>query len=101
MNDVIRLDELGVCAVGLCSNKATSQQVEMLVKFARQVAKSKITLLPDCDDEGKMGFKELLWDLSELKLDVRLRLGQNATPDNVDGIQPEEFTAEIWAEISE
>jgi DNA primase len=72
MNDVIRLDELGVCAVGLCSNKATDQQIEMIVKFASQVGKNRVLLFPDGDEPGKAGFKDLLWDLNEKGLNVTL-----------------------------
>ena len=72
MNDVIRLDELGICAVGLCSNKATDRQVEMIVSFAQQVADNRCVLFPDKDEEGKAGFQELLWGLSEHGLDVSL-----------------------------
>ena len=64
MNDVIRLDELGICAVGLCSNRATEQQMDMLMRFAKQVAGGRLLLAPDQDDEGKDGFKDLLWRLS-------------------------------------
>jgi 5S rRNA maturation endonuclease (ribonuclease M5) len=86
MNDVIRLDELGVCAVGICSNKATEQQIEMLTKFARQVANNRVMLFPDQDEEGKAGFKDLLWSLAERKLAVSL-----ANPTDNDEYQPEDL----------
>jgi 5S rRNA maturation endonuclease (ribonuclease M5) len=86
MNDVIRLDELGVCAVGICSNKATEQQIEMLTKFARQVANDRVMLFPDQDEEGKAGFKDLLWSLAERKLGVSL-----ANPTGKDEYQPEDL----------
>ena len=38
IKDVVGLDELGICAIGLCSNQGTEQQIKMLVKFARQNA---------------------------------------------------------------
>ncbi len=65
MNDVIRLDAMGICAVGLCSNQATNQQIEMLTKFASRVANNQIVLLPDSDSEGEAGFKDLLWELQK------------------------------------
>ena len=86
MNDVIRLDELGVCAVGICSNKATEQQIEMLTKFARQVANNRVMLFPDQDEEGTAGFKDLLWSLAERKLAVSL-----ANPTDNDEYQPEDL----------
>jgi len=72
MNDVIRLNELGVAAVGLCSNQATDEQLEKLTRFARAVASNRVVLLSDNDDEGESGFKDLLWSLAERGLDVRL-----------------------------
>lgn len=72
MNDVIRLDELGVCAVGLCSNRATEQQVALIAKFARHVSNNRVLLFPDQDDEGSSGFKELLWEANRQKLNTQV-----------------------------
>lgn len=72
MNDVIRLDELSICAVGLCSNRATEQQVDMLQKFAQKVANGRLTLFPDADQEGETGFKDLLWNLSSSSVQVTI-----------------------------
>ena len=91
MNDVIRLDELRVCAVGLCSNTATDQQIATLAKFAQQFANRNVMLLPDQDDEGKAGFKELLWSLTERKLNVSLANGMVS--------QPEELKNSDWQEL--
>ena len=77
MNDVIRLDELGVCAVGLCSNRATVQQIEMLSRFASQVGGGCLLLFPDFDKEGEAGFKDLLWELNSRMLSVSLRSMEN------------------------
>jgi 5S rRNA maturation endonuclease (ribonuclease M5) len=87
MNDVIRLDELCVCAVGLGSNKPTQQQAEMIAKFARQVANNRVMLFPDNDEAGRAGFKDLLWDLAERNLDVSL-----AKPNTNSEIQPEDLS---------
>ena len=57
MNDVARLDQLGVAAVGVCSNRATELQVQKICGFAKQIAKNQVVLMPDCDDEGETGFK--------------------------------------------
>lgn len=72
MNDVIRLDELNLCAVGITSNRATETQVTSLVQFAQQVANNRILLFPDCDEEGESAFKDLLWKLAEAQVHVRL-----------------------------
>ena len=31
-------------------------------------------LLPDCDEEGEAAFRELLWQLSEANVNVRLEM---------------------------
>jgi DNA primase len=83
MNDVIRLDELGVCAVGVCSNKATEQQIEMISRFARVVANNRVMLFPDTDREGTSGFKDLLWNLSKLNLVTSLAIEDGEEPEDV------------------
>lgn len=101
MNDVMRLDALGVTAVGLCSNKATDAQIEKLVQFARQAALGRVVLMPDNDDEGIAGFKELLWELSERGLDVRLAWSRKSHGGRFDGKQPEDLTEDEWRMILE
>ena len=94
-NDVIRLDTLGVAAVGLCSNKATDEQIEKLCRFARKTANERIVLLPDNDPEGEEGFKELLWRLSQCD-GIKVKLGwSNSMFDGAfAGRQPESLTFE-------
>ncbi|MDB4614293.1 DNA primase [bacterium] len=91
-NDCIRMDELGVCAVALCSNNATDQQVTMLTKFARQVADNRIMLLPDCDEEGEAGFSKLLWRLAEDQLVVTLGMTSRMYSGKFAQKQPEGLT---------
>ena len=78
MNDVIPLDELGICAVGLCSNRATETQIDAIVRFAKQVANNRVLLFPDNDQEGEAGFKELLWDLPKREIGSGLVNQKNA-----------------------
>src|SRR5712691_2964530 len=94
-NDIIKLDTLGVAAVGLCSNKATDEQIEKLARFARKTACGRIVLLPDNDAEGEVGFKELLWRLSQCD-GVKVKLGwSNSMFGGVfTGRQPESLTFE-------
>lgn len=98
-NNVVRLACLGVCAVGLCSNKATQQQIEMVAKFAKQVANNRVMLLPDCDEQGEAGFKELLWRLAENGLDVKLGVSSQMFDGKFAGMQPEDFTNDDWNQI--
>jgi len=95
MNDVIRLNELGICAVGLCSNRATEQQIEMLVKYARLVANNRILLMPDCDEEGEAGFKDLLWRLAENQVEIKLGMSSQMDGGKHIGKQPEDWSGEF------
>lgn len=99
-NDVIRLDCLGVAAVGLCSNKATDEQVEKITQFARQTADGRVVLLGDNDPEGESGFSDLAWKLLE-RGDLSVRLGWSRAM--FDGRfrdrQPESLSIEEFSEI--
>jgi 5S rRNA maturation endonuclease (ribonuclease M5) len=86
MNDVIRLDELGICAVGICSNRATETQVESISKFANQIANGRVVLFPDNDPEGEAGFKELLWGLNKHGNNVGLAFRESANPSQPEDI---------------
>jgi len=99
MNEVLRMETLGVAAVGLGSNKATDAQVEKLVRFARQAGDNRIVLMPDCDEEGEAAFKELLWQLSEASIDVKLGCSSKMFGGEFAGRQPEDFTDDEWDEI--
>lgn len=99
MNEVLRMDSLGICAVGLGSTTATDAQITTLVSHAQAVAGNRVTLLPDCDEAGETGFKELLWRLAEAQVDVRLAVSRTMFDGRFAGRQPESFTSEEWAEI--
>lgn len=99
MNDVIRLDDLGICAVGLCSNRATEQQVQMVARFADRVSNSKVLLLPDCDEEGEKGFKQLLWELNEQGVSAILGVTSKMFNSQYSGKQPESFSAKDMSRI--
>ena len=99
MNDVIRFDRFGIAAVGLCSNRATSEQIEKLDHFARRAGQGRVVLFPDNDDEGEAGFKELLWALAERGLDVRLGWSRRSHAGQFDGRQPEEIAEDDWEKV--
>ena len=99
MNDAMRLEELGVAAVGITSNKATDTQVQTLVRFAQQAANNRITLFPDCDEEGEAGFKDLLWKLAEQQCDLQLACTSQMFDGQFAGHQPEDLTEERWRVI--
>jgi len=98
-NDVIRLDCLDVAAVGLCSNRATDEQVGKISQFAQEHGKGRVTLMPDNDDEGTSGFKELSWQLMERGLSVQLAWSSTMHDGQFAGKQPEDITPEEWSVI--
>ena len=100
MNEVLRLDVLGVAAVGLGSNKATNAQIEKIVRFARDAGENRVLLLPDCDEEGEAGFQTLLWRLSEENVNVRLGWSSRMFDGRYASRQPEQITEQEWTEIS-
>lgn len=98
-NEVLRMENLGVAAVGLCSNKATGHQVEKLIRFAKKAGGNRALLLPDCDEEGEAGFRELLWRLTEAGVQTRLGFTSNTHNGMMRGRQPEDLSDEEWAAI--
>ena len=98
-NDVIRLDELGLAAVGLCSNRATEAQIEKIKRFAMTAANKRVLLMPDNDEEGEAGFKDLLWELVNAGLRVRLGWSRNCFEGAFNGMQPENIGQTDWHTI--
>lgn len=71
-NDVIGLDNLGVPAVGIMSNRMTDAQGGKIARWAKQIASGRVLLMFDCEESGILGAKEALWFFTERGLDVRL-----------------------------
>lgn len=71
-NDVIGLDNLGIPALGIMSNRMTDNQGEKIARFARQLGTNRVNLMFDCETSGVDGAKEALWFFAERRLDVRL-----------------------------
>jgi DNA primase len=86
-NDVIRLGTLGIPAVGLMSSKATTEQIDKICRFTRQLADNRSLLLPDNDPEGQSGCKDLAWELLKRAVDVKLAW----SPATTDLMQPEQL----------
>jgi ABC-type thiamine transport system substrate-binding protein len=91
---------LDVAAVGLCSNKATDEQVQKLVRYARQAADGRVLLLPDTDEEGEAGFQELAWRLLEEGIAVRLGWSRAMLGGAFADRQPEELSAYEWRRLA-
>ncbi len=97
-NDVLGLDGLGVPAVAIMSNKITEQQINKVTRFAKRLAGGKVTLLFDADAAGDEGAKEALWLFAQRGLDVRLGWSRATHGGRFTGRQPENLTAEEWAQ---
>ena len=95
-NDVIRLDQLGVPAVGLCSNRVTDEQIEKIARIARSASRGRVILLPDNDAEGEAGAKELLWQLAQQGLTVTMPWSRISHEGQFTGRQPEDLTVDEW-----
>ena len=100
MNDVLRMETLGVCAVGLCSNVATQQQIATLVNNTTSVSDCRIMLLPDCDPDGEAGFKELTWELASRRVKVHCGISSTILNGEFRGRQPESLTMSEWRALS-
>lgn len=98
-NDVIGLDNLGIPALGICSNKITAAQVEKISHWAKQLAGGKVSLLFDCEPTGDEGAKEALWLLSQRQLSVRLGWSQAMHAGAFVGRQPENLTQTEWENL--
>src|SRR5205823_7299613 len=65
-NAVIRLDALGVPAVGLCAHTITREQAAKAARLARELAGGVVTVLLGCDAAGESGMKQALGYLAQL-----------------------------------
>jgi 5S rRNA maturation endonuclease (ribonuclease M5) len=97
-NDVIRLDTLGVPAVGLCSNTTTREQAVKAARLAREVAGGIVTVMLDLDPEGENGMRQCLGYLAQLT-PVRLAWSPKMYGGKFRGIQPEGLNMQQWQEI--
>ncbi len=96
MNDVIRLEVLEVCALGLCSNNVTATQLKAISQNSQTLSDNRVVLLPDCDPLGEEAFQKVLWKLNELRTHVRLAVSSKMFDGRFAGRQPESLTLEEW-----
>ena len=95
-NDVIGLDNLGIPAVGIMSNRVTNEQGETIAKWSKQFADGRVTLMFDCEASGVEGAKEALWFFAQRELDARLAWTPAMYGGQFAGRQPETITSEEW-----
>lgn len=97
--DVIALSELGVPAVGLCSNHVSVDQAKKLARWAKELAGGVVTLMLDCDVEGENGARQTIWTLAQ-QCRVRLAWSLDMHGGRFKGRQPESLSAEEWATLA-
>ena len=95
-NDVIGLDNLGIPAVAIMSNRITEHQIEKVARWAKHLAAGKVSLFFDCEETGDDGAKEAVWQLVQRDLDVRLGWSQSMRGGAFKGRQPENLSREEW-----
>ena len=98
-NDVIGLDNLGVPALGIMSNRMTESQGEKIVRFAKQLGVNRVNLMFDCDEAGAEGAKEALWFCAERQLHVRLVWSLAMHESQRIGRQPESMSRSEFDEL--
>jgi len=96
-NDVIALDALGGCAVGLCGTTVTSEQMEKLAAFVREM-KSVVTVLFDCDEPGELAARVAVVELAQC-CPVRLAWSPQMHGGTFKGREPNSLTPEEWQAI--
>ncbi|MBX3452675.1 MAG: toprim domain-containing protein [Planctomycetaceae bacterium] len=95
-NDVLALDQLGIPAVAIMSNRITVEQVDKIERWSRQLANGRASLLFDADGPGDEGTKEALWLLAERNLDVRLCWSRGLGNGQFSDWQPESLSCGDW-----
>lgn len=95
-NDVIGLDNLGVPALGIMSNRMTEAQGAKIARWAQQMASGRVTLMFDCEPSGVEGAKEAMWLFAQQKLDVRVAWTPTMHGGVFSGKQPESLTKADW-----
>jgi hypothetical protein len=91
-NDVIGLDNLGIPALGIMSNRMTDAQGEKVARWAKQVANDRVNLMFDCEASGVEGAKDALWFFAERQLDVQLVWSPGMHGGEFKGWQPESLS---------
>ena len=98
MNDVIALDSHGITAIALCSNRIAEGQIEKLVRWSKELANGRITLMLDNDKEGLEGTKDTIQKLSPHAF-VRSIWEPSSFNGELRGKQPEEIEKTILVKL--
>lgn len=98
-NDVINLDNLGIPALGIMSNRMTDAQGEKVAAWAKQMANGRVNIMFDCEPSGVEGAKEALWFFAERQLEVRLLWSPAMHGGKSQGWQPESLNSASTSEL--
>ena len=93
---MIGLDNLGVPAVAVMSNRMTEMQGDKVAAWSKQLAGGRVTLMFDCEPSGIDGAKEALWFFAQRMLDVRLAWRPWMHGGKFVGKQPETLSRDDW-----
>jgi len=91
-NDVIGLDNLGVPALGIMSNRMTERQGEKIARLATQLGINRVNLMFHCEGSGVEGAREALWFFAERQFEVRLVWSPAMHDGKYSGRQPESLS---------
>jgi 5S rRNA maturation endonuclease (ribonuclease M5) len=98
-NDVINLDNLGIPALGIMSNRLSDGQVDKIARWAAQLGNHRVNLMLDNDDAGVEGAKDALWQFAEKGLHVHLLWSPNMFGGDFERKQPESVTSEDCVQL--
>jgi hypothetical protein len=89
-NDVIRLDELAIPALAVCSNRITREQAERVAVWSRALHVT-VAVLFDCDAEGDSGAQQAVIELAQ-RCPVRFGWSRLMFAGRFNDRQPEDLT---------
>ncbi len=97
MNDVLRLDALGVPSVAVMSNRVTDEQVQKVVRWARTLSAGKVSVMFDNDKHGREGAADAVWRVAH---DTPVQTAWPREASGFDDRQPESLSLEEWTAIA-
>lgn len=98
-NDVLKLRTLDVPSVGIMSNRMTPEQLTKIVQIAEAHADRKVNIMLDADLRGDEGAKEMLWQLAQTGLNVRLAWSREMHDGVYKDREAEGVTPKEWQTI--
>ena len=77
----------------------TDEQLEKVVRYARQFANRRVRLMFDANEQGDNGAKEALWELAQTDMEVDLVWSQSKLGGAFQGRETESVTDDEWNDI--